>query len=71
MTKLKLMRLVEDKPVKLSIELPGAIHRDFQPYAEALAKQSGQAQNSLSLIAPMLARFIATDRAFTRRKGER
>jgi hypothetical protein len=70
MSKLKLLPPVEDKPIKLSIELPGAVHRDLQAYAEALAKQSVQAQTAVSLIAPMLARFMATDRAFTRRKGE-
>ncbi|MGG4602980.1 DUF2274 domain-containing protein, partial [Alcaligenaceae bacterium Me47] len=29
MTKLKLGPLVEDKPVKVTVELPGTLHRDL------------------------------------------
>ena len=35
MTKLKLGRLVDDKPVKLSIELPASVHRDLVAYGAA------------------------------------
>ena len=37
MIKLKLGALVDDKPVKLTVELPAAVHRDLAAYAEALA----------------------------------
>ena len=67
MVKLKLAALSDDKPVKVAVELPAALHRDLQAYAEILAHQSGQRISEPSkLIAPMLARFMATDRAFTR-----
>ncbi len=33
MAKLKLGRLIEDKPVKISVELPGSLHRDLVAYA--------------------------------------
>jgi len=36
MTKLKLSTLPDDKPVKLTVELPAAIHRDLVAYAEVL-----------------------------------
>ena len=67
MTKLKLGPLVEDKPVKVTVELPGTLHRDLIVYAEVLARESGQpAADPVRLIVPMLERFIATDRGFSR-----
>jgi hypothetical protein len=70
MTKLKLSEVLDDRPVKLAIELPAALHRDLAAYAEVLARQTGQSVEPGKLIAPMLARFIATDRAFLRTKRE-
>jgi hypothetical protein len=35
MTKLKLGPLADDRPIKLTIELPAAVHRDLQAYAAA------------------------------------
>jgi hypothetical protein len=64
--KLKLGALVDDKPVKLTVELPAAVHRDLAAYAEALASESGQAVDAAKLVAPMLARFMATDRTFAK-----
>lgn len=67
MSKLKLGPLADDKPVKVSLELPAALHRDLVAYAEALARETGQpAADPVRLIAPMLERFIATDRGFSR-----
>lgn len=63
MTKLKLTDLAEDKPIRLTIELPAAIHRDLVAYAAVL----GTGQGAISpdkLVAPMIQRFMATDRAF-------
>ena len=42
MTKLKLGPLTDDKPVKISIELPAAVHRDLVAYAEVLGRSTGQ-----------------------------
>jgi len=65
MAKLKLTALSDDKPVKVAVELPAALHRDLLAYAEILAHQSGQPiSEPTKLIAPMLARFMTTDRAF-------
>ena len=67
MTKLKLGRIVDDKPVKVTIALSAAIHSDLVAYAEALARETNQEIHDPSkLIAPMLARFIQTDRGFTK-----
>lgn len=65
MSKLKLGIIADDKPVKLTVELPASVHRDLLAYAKVLARETGQAISDPSkLVAPMLARFIATDRAF-------
>ncbi len=68
MAKLKLAELQDDTPVKLTVELPGAVHRDLVAYSEALAAQGGRPLEPAKLIVPMLARFMNTDRAFTRTK---
>ena len=41
MTKLKLGPLADDKPVKISIELPAGVHRDLVAYAEILGRATG------------------------------
>ena len=64
--KLKLGPLADDKPVRLTVELPAAVFRDLTAYAEVLGRGTGQAVEPAKLVAPMLERFMATDRAFTR-----
>ena len=67
MTKLKLGPLADDRPVKISVELPAAVHRDLVAYAAVLAAETRQQPVAPEkLVAPMLARFMATDRAFAR-----
>lgn len=74
MTRLKLGPLVDDRPVKLTIELPAAVHRDLVAYAAALAAETGGPPPPAEKVAaPMLERFMATDRAFRaqRRNGSK
>ena len=68
MTKLKLGSLLDDRPVKLNVELPASLYRDLVAYGELLAKTTGAAGpiEPVKLIAPMLERFITTDRAFAK-----
>ena len=66
MAKLKLGPLADERPVRLTIELPAAVHRDLAAYAEVLGRETGQATEPAKLIAPMLARFMASDREFTK-----
>lgn len=67
MTKLKLGPIADDKPVKITLELPAGLHRDLVVYAEVLARESGQpATDPVRLITPMLERFMSTDRAFAK-----
>ncbi|WP_373006341.1 DUF2274 domain-containing protein [Hyphomonas sp.] len=67
MTKLKLGPLADDKPVKITLELPAALHRDLTAYADVLTREGGQpVTDPTKLIGPMIARFMATDRAFAK-----
>ncbi len=70
MTKLKLSAVQDEKPVKLSVALPAALHRDLVAYGEILGRVSGQTVEPAKLIAPMLEKFIASDKAFSKaRRG--
>jgi hypothetical protein len=73
MAKLKIDNVEDDKPVTLTVKLPAQIHRDLIDYADAVKGAGGQIVEPISLIAPMLKRFMATDRAFarSRRKSRR
>jgi hypothetical protein len=72
MAKLKLGSVSDDKPIKITLELPASVHRDLVAYAEVLARQTGQSiSDPAKLIAPMLARFMATDRAFAKARRAR
>jgi hypothetical protein len=66
MSKLKLGAILDDKPVKLAVEVPAPVHRDLVSYADALGRETGQSVDPAKLVGPMLARFMATDRAFAR-----
>jgi len=65
--KLKLGAIADDKPVRLTIELSAALHRDLVAYGQVLAGETGQGTvEPAKLVGPMLARFMATDRAFAK-----
>ena len=67
MAKLKLGAIADEKPVKLTVELSAAVHRDLVSYGQVLARETGQSVvEPAKLIAPMLARFMAADRAFAK-----
>ena len=57
--KLKLSSVPDDKPVKLSVELPPEVHRDLLDYAAVMARETGEAApEPAKLIAPMLQRSV-------------
>jgi hypothetical protein len=64
MPKLKLGPILDDRPVKITVELPAELHRDLLAYAEALSRETGQQVEPTKLVGPMLTRFLASDRAF-------
>ena len=57
MSKLKLGLIEDDTPVKVTVELPAALHRDLLDYGK--------------LIVPMVGRFMESDRGFTRGRKAR
>ena len=42
MAKLKLGAIADDKPVKLTVELPADVHRDLAAYTDMLARETEQ-----------------------------
>jgi hypothetical protein len=71
MTKLKVGSVQDEKPVRLSVALPAALHRDLVAYAEILSRESGKPIEASKLIAPMLEKFIASDREFAKARGKK
>jgi hypothetical protein len=71
MPKLKIGSIEDDKPVSLTVKLPAMVYRDLTAYAEILKREGRQStRDPAMLVAPMLARFMATDRAFRKmRRG--
>lgn len=73
MSKLRLGPIDEEKPVKLSVEVGGALLRDLRDYAAVHAKLNGLAAplTPERLIPAMVERFISGDREFgkQRRRG--
>jgi hypothetical protein len=65
MSKLRLGPILNEKPVKITIELPAALHHSLIKYAQILARETGAATIEPSrLVAPMLDRFMKGDKAF-------
>lgn len=64
MTKLKLSAVEDEKPVKVTVTLSAALHRNLIVYAEILARETGKLVEPTKLVAPMLESFIASDREF-------
>ncbi len=72
MTALKLGPLADDRPIKVTVDLPATLHRDLVRYGEILAQENGAASavEPAKLIVPMLTRFIATDRGFAKARRD-
>ncbi|WP_075657454.1 DUF2274 domain-containing protein [Pseudochrobactrum sp. B5] len=66
MAKLKLGPIADDKPVKVTVELPAPLHRDLVEYGRLLAEPGNPPIDPVRLIVPMLERFVVTDRGFTK-----
>ena len=72
MSKLKLGPIEDDTPVKITLELPAAAHRDLVEYGKLLAAETGgKIAEPGKLIAAMVARFMDGDRGFTRGRKAR
>lgn len=71
MADLKLGKLPDRVPVKLTVAIFPDLHQALQDYAALYAQAYGQEEPIAELIPAMLASFLESDRAFARRgKGE-
>ncbi|WP_012286309.1 DUF2274 domain-containing protein [Caulobacter sp. K31] len=72
MNKLKLGPIEDETPVKVTVDLPAAVHRDLVDYGKQLAAETGsKVAEPGKLIVPMVARFMESDRGFTRGRKAR
>lgn len=71
MADLKLARLPDRTPVKLTINIAPELNRALTHYADIYRETYGEAEPVAALIPAMLASFLESDRAFVqrRRKG--
>jgi len=70
MTKLRLGPVAEEKPVKLTLELPGGLMRDVLDYARVHARLNAleAALPPERILPAMIDRFIAGDREFSKQR---
>jgi len=69
MTVLRLPKLPDRRPVKLTISLPPSLGQALEDYAVLYREAYGEAEPVQELVPAMLERFLETDRAFARRRG--
>ena len=68
MGNLKLARLPDRTPVKLTVTLTPDLHRRLQDYAAAYSEAYQVDEPLTELIPAMLSSFLDADRAFVRRR---
>lgn len=66
MTELKLGKLPDRTPVKLTITIPPSLQRALQAYAELYRETYGQAEPVTELIPYILESFLASDRSYAK-----
>lgn len=72
MSKLRLGPILDEKPVKMTIELPAPLHLSLVKYAQILAHETGSATIDPSrLVAPMLDGFMKGDKEFLKTMKQR
>jgi hypothetical protein len=71
MAGLKLERLPDRAPVKITLLLPPELNRALADYAEAYEESYGQAEPVTELIPAMLWAFLQSDREFARTRKVR
>lgn len=69
MTGIKLGKLPDRTPVKLTIAILPELHQALQDYAALYAQAYGSQEPVTELIPAMLTSFLDSDRAFARRRN--
>ncbi len=67
MADLKLAKLPDRTPVKLTVQIAPDLHQALNDYAALYAQAYGRDEAVAELIPAILASFLESDRAFTRR----
>ena len=71
MAELRIAKLPDRNPVKLTIAVMPDLHDALQDYAKLYAESYGQADAMVDLVPAMLGAFLDGDRAFQKaRKGK-
>jgi hypothetical protein len=70
MTGLKLGKLPDRTPIKLSIALQPDLHERLRQYAVLYSETYGCEESLTELVPAMLSAFLDSDRGFVRRRGE-
>ncbi len=65
---LKLARIPDRTPVKLTVAVPPELNQALTDYAELYRETYGQSEPVQELIPAMLASFLESDKAFARRR---
>jgi hypothetical protein len=68
MADLKLAKLPDRTPVKITISIPPDLHQALAEYAEMYREAYGDAESVQELIPAMLASFLGSDRGFVRQR---
>lgn len=68
MAPLRLQKLPDRTPVKLTVALPPELNQALSDYAEIYRETYGQAEPVQELVPAMLASFLESDKAFARRR---
>lgn len=71
MPDLKLARLPDRTPVKITISLPPDLHQALGDYADVYRQAYGEPKPVTELIPAMLQAFLESDRSFARRQREK
>ena len=71
MADLRLAKLPERTPIKITIGISPALHQTLADYAALYSKTYGSDEPLAELIPAMLAAFLDSDRAFSRSRGGR
>tara|TARA_B100000614_G_scaffold166214_1_gene148051 strand:+ start:31 stop:282 length:252 start_codon:yes stop_codon:yes gene_type:complete len=71
MPDLRLSKLPDRTPVKITITVTPELNKALQAYAELYRETYGEAEPVAALIPYMLESFLATDRGFAKARRER
>lgn len=70
MTTIKLAKLPDRTPIKLTVAVPPDLHQSLQDYARLYAASYGTQVSAAELVPAILAAFLDGDRGFRSRKRE-